>query len=379
MFNSNENLTELSLNEYQRYSRQLLLPQIQSAGQHRMRQAKILCIGAGALGSASIPYLTAAGIGHITVIDYDIVEISNLQRQIIHNTSYLYQSKVSSTFNYIRKLNPYCEIKTLQLELKQDNIKKIISRYDLIIDGTDNIETRYLIDETCKLLGKPWIYGAVFQFTGQLSVFNYKGGPCYKDIYSKYNSTDTMWSCSEGGILGVIPGIIGVLQATEALKIILGIGSILSGHLLIFDSLNFTIKKIKIRQNLSFESNKKKQTESVKNLQTIYIDELSNLLKNENYVFIDVRSTNEYLMEKIPGAINYPLNKIKYSHSLDEIAKLNKTKIIYCSLDSRSKLAQQMLDTANISSIRLEHGLKTWKILKNNATFKRRERDSNPC
>nr|YP_010338551.1 molybdopterin biosynthesis protein [Rhodaphanes brevistipitata]UNJ18501.1 molybdopterin biosynthesis protein [Rhodaphanes brevistipitata] len=364
MLNTDLSKTELSLNEYQRYSRQLLLPQVQVEGQKRLAKAKILCIGAGALGSPVIAYLAAAGIGSITIVDYDTVEISNLQRQIFYNTSNIGCPKTDSIKNFIRKLNPNCKIQIYSLELNNSNIRKIIYSHDVILDGTDNLSTRYLIDQFCTELSKPWIYGAVFQFEGQISILNYQGGPRYEDIYPKYYENAPV-SCSEGGILGIVPGLIGLLQANEALKIVLGIGKLLVGEILVINLLTLTFKTISIRQILkNYNTDPVLQKSFIKydSDNIINVDELKSLMtiKNE-FLIIDVRSEIEFLVDHIPGASNYPLLKLNDLKVQKDFTKLSKPIIIYCSLDSRSQIACKILKSLNISCKQLKHGWFAWK------------------
>lgn len=367
MLNPPLNNIELSLQEYKRYSRQILLSEIQVEGQKRLSQAKVLCIGIGALGSSLIAYLAAAGVGYITVIDYDIVDISNLQRQIIYNTSNINKAKVHSAFHYIQKLNPNCQITTLKTELNSVNIRSIIYEHDVILDGTDNLSTRHLINKMCILFSKPWVYGAVFQFEGQVSVFNYQGGPQYHDIYplSLLNES-AIPSCTEGGIIGVIPGIIGVTQATEALKIILGIGTTLSGKILKINLLNSQFKELKIRHNIKLDISTITQEKENNILESdsniIKIENLKDFLTSEKTLLIDVRSSKEFLIDKIPGAINYPLNQLKDKKILASLKESKKQKIIYCSLNSRSKLAFEILQANNINALKLHNGLRAWKI-----------------
>nr|YP_010336608.1 molybdopterin biosynthesis protein [Rhodospora sordida]UNJ15014.1 molybdopterin biosynthesis protein [Rhodospora sordida] len=367
MLNSNLNDIELSLNEYKRYSRQLLLTKVQIEGQKRLYEARIACVGVGALGSSIITYLAAAGVRQITIIDHDIVDISNLQRQPIHNMSFLNFPKTDSASNYIQKLNPNCRIDSLQLELNQSNIYNIIYSHDIILDGTDNISTRYLIDEFCSLLSKPWIYGGVFQFEGQVSVFNYRGGSNYRDLYPKQLPNQYALSCSEGGILGVVPGLIGLIQATEALKIILGIGDILSNKILIVNTLTLEFRKLRIRQNMDSHSQDllmqviSQENFADKNTESIDISNLNNFLIENSAQLIDVRSEVEFSIEHIPGALNYPLNILSQNTDLKSFFKLPQTIVIYCSLDSRSHLAYNILKTKNLKCKKLKHGLQAWK------------------
>nr|YP_010336214.1 molybdopterin biosynthesis protein [Chroodactylon ornatum]UNJ14620.1 molybdopterin biosynthesis protein [Chroodactylon ornatum] len=371
MLNLNLSDVELSLTEYKRYSRQLLLPQVQLEGQKRLGHIKLLCVGAGALGSAIVSYLAASGVTNISIIDDDIVDISNLQRQPIHTMSFLNSLKVDSVKTSISKLNPHCHINSIPFKLSRTNAYKLIQDHDLILDGTDNIETRYLIDEFCWLLGKPWIYGGVFQFEGQVSVFNYRGGPTYHDLYPKESLPTTSLSCSEGGILGVVPGLIGLLQASEALKLVLGIGNTLSGYLLILNIFTLQFRKIRIRKKFSIDNQKsllKLISPPVSNIdcknetsESIDIQLCKKLLKLNKIQLIDVRSELEFTIDHIPGALNYSLPMLSEPDTLKILSQLNTPLVVYCSLNSRAQVACTLLGKAQIPCQKLENGLQAWK------------------
>lgn len=369
MINTNIESTEFSLNEYQRYSRQLLLESIQLEGQKRLSNAKIACIGAGALGSVIIMYLAAAGINNITIIDDDIVDISNLQRQPIHNMYFINHPKIESASHYISKLNPNLTITAIQNKLDRQNIFNIVSQHDIILDGTDNIETRYLIDDFCVLLGKPWVYGGVFQFQGQVSVFNFQGGACYQDIYPKIHVSPEIPSCSEGGILGIVPGIVGMIQVTEALKIILGIGKVLSNNLLIIDTLNLEFKKLRIKKLIesNYSSkiihNIKKIPATTSCINILEITEFKEVYSETDYLLIDVRSFQEFSIEKIPGAQNCPLAQIEEETIKNLLASIQQKIILYCSLNSRANLAYNKLVKWNLHCFVLKNGFQGWKVL----------------
>nr|YP_010336806.1 molybdopterin biosynthesis protein [Stylonema alsidii]UNJ15212.1 molybdopterin biosynthesis protein [Stylonema alsidii] len=369
MINTNIESTEFSLNEYQRYSRQLLLESIQIEGQKRLSNAKIACIGAGALGSVIIMYLAAAGINNITIIDDDIVDISNLQRQPIHNMSFINHAKTESASHYISKLNPNLTITTIPNKLDRKNIFNIVSQHDIILDGTDNIETRYLIDDFCILLGKPWIYGGVFQFQGQVSVFNFQGGACYQDLYPKTHLSQEIPSCSEGGILGVVPGLIGMIQVTETLKIILGIGKNLRNNLLIIDTLNLEFKKLSIKKLIesNYSSkvihNIKKIPSTTSSINILEITEFKKIYSETNYLLIDVRSFQEFSIEQIPGAQNYPLAQIEEKTLKNLLTPIQQKIILYCSLNSRANLAYKKLVQWNLPCFVLKNGFQGWKTL----------------
>nr|YP_009244379.1 molybdopterin biosynthesis protein [Gelidium vagum]AMK96621.1 molybdopterin biosynthesis protein [Gelidium vagum] len=347
---------KLNNHEYKLYSRQLVLKSIGIEGQKRLKSAKILFIGAGALASSAITYLAASGIGCIGIIDKDKVVKSNLNRQIIHNHSYLNQPKVDSAKNMIKKINCLCNVIIYNEKLSCFNYLDIIKEYDLIIDSCDNFETRYLIDKACYKLHKIHIYGAIQEFEGQVSVFNYKNGPRYQEIYPPYlNLRDT--SCNLLGVIGVIPGIIGILQATEAMKIILGIGKTLSGYLLIYNSLNITFKKINIkyRNPIKFKDyNNKNNLIPTIDSSIIKTTTLTCLLtqKKSPFLIIDLRQPSEFHLSHVRKSINIPLMNLKSEKTLSFIkdSSIKKNIIIYCNRYARSILGSKILNIYKINN-----------------------------
>jgi sulfur-carrier protein adenylyltransferase/sulfurtransferase len=242
-------LPELDNDEIARYSRHLILPNVGMEGQRKLKAASVLCVGTGGLGSPLALYLAAAGVGRIGLVDFDVVDESNLQRQIIHGTSWVGKSKVASAMAAIHELNPNVQVDPHEVPLTSENALEIVAPYDIVVDGTDNFPTRYLVNDACVLLGKPNVYGSIFRFEGQASVFHYNGGPCYRCLYEEPPPPGLVPSCAEGGVLGILPGIIGVVQATEIVKIILGIGDSLSGRLMLYDALGMTFRQLKLRKN----------------------------------------------------------------------------------------------------------------------------------
>ncbi len=240
---------ELGKEEYLRYGRHLIMPEVGVAGQKRLKQARILLIGTGGLGSPLGVYLAAAGVGTLGLVDFDVVDYSNLQRQIIHGTSDVGRPKLDSARDRIRDINPHTEVELHNTMLMSDNALDILREYDLIIDGTDNFPTRYLVNDACVLLGKPNVYGSIFRFEGQASVFWAAHGPCYRCLYPEPPPPGMVPSCAEGGVLGVLPGIIGTLQANEAIKLLLGIGDPLIGRLLVFDALKMRFRELRLRKD----------------------------------------------------------------------------------------------------------------------------------
>ena len=249
MLNPNLEDIELSREEYERFSRHLILPEVGLDGQKRLKAASVLCVGTGGLGSPLLLYLAAAGIGRIGIVDFDVVDRSNLQRQIIHSTSWVGKPKIESAKNRIHEINPFCQVDLYNTHLSSSNALDILKDYDVVVDGTDNFPTRYLVNDACVLLNKPNVYGSIFRFEGQATVFNYQDGPNYRDLYPEPPPPGMVPSCAEGGVLGVLCGIIGTIQATETVKIILGKGDTLSGRLLLYNALDMTFKQLKLRPN----------------------------------------------------------------------------------------------------------------------------------
>ena len=237
----------------ERYARHISLPDVGITGQKLIDDSRVLVVGAGGLGSPVLMYLAAAGIGHIGVVDDDVVDLSNLQRQIIHSESAIGRPKVESAKERINSINSAIKVTTWNARLSPDNAEEILCEWDIVIDGTDNIPTRYLVDDVCNLLGIPWIYGSIYRFEGQVSLFNYHNGPCYRDLFPEPPPLNTIPSCAEGGVFGVLPGIIGSIQATEAVKIILGRGQSLSGKLFLYDADNMTSRTLKFSKNTDTE------------------------------------------------------------------------------------------------------------------------------
>ncbi|MCB8921188.1 MAG: molybdopterin-synthase adenylyltransferase MoeB [Ardenticatenaceae bacterium] len=241
--------TQLSHEEVQRYSRHLIMPEVGMAGQKKLKAASVLLIGAGGLGSPLAMYLAAAGIGRIGLVDYDVVDYTNLQRQVIHGTKDVGRPKLASAKARMLDINPHVQVDTYEVALTSANALEIFAPYDVIIDGTDNFPTRYLTNDTCVLLGKPNVYGSIYRFDGQASVFYAKEGPCYRCLFPEPPPPGMVPSCAEGGVLGILPGVIGTIQATEAIKLILGIGEPLIGRLLLYDALTMTMEEVYLQKN----------------------------------------------------------------------------------------------------------------------------------
>src|SRR5450432_1801497 len=244
-------IAPLSLNndEILRYSRHLILPEVGMEGQQKLKAAKVLCIGAGGLGSPLALYLAAAGVGTLGIVDFDIVDVTNLQRQILHTTDDVGRRKLDSAADKLKALNPHLNLLTYETKLTSENALELFAQFDMVADGTDNFPTRYLVNDACVLTGKPNIYGSIFRFEGQASVFATQDGHCYRCLYPEPPPPGLVPSCAEGGVLGILPGLVGVIQATEVLKLILGIGEPLIGRLLLIDSLGATFRTLRVRKN----------------------------------------------------------------------------------------------------------------------------------
>lgn len=379
MLNPNLTEIELSKDEYQRYSRHIILPEVGLDGQKRLKAASVLCVGTGGLGSPLLLYLAAAGVGRIGIVDFDIVDSSNLQRQIIHGTSWVGKPKVESAKNRILEINPFCQVDLYETPLSSANAIDIIKPYDIVIDGTDNFPTRYLTNDACVLLDKPNIYGSIFRFEGQATVFNYQGGPNYRDLYPEPPPPGMVPSCAEGGVLGVLPGIIGTIQATEAIKIILGAENTLSGRLLLFNAWDMKFRELKLRPNperpvieklIDYEQfcgipQAKAAEEAEKSaMMEMTVSELKTLMDNgpQDFVLIDVRNPNEYEIARIPGSVLIPLPDIEEGKGIEQVRELlNGHRLIaHCKLGGRSAKALGILKEAGIEGINVKGGITAW-------------------
>lgn len=379
MLNPNLDDIQLDKEEYERYSRHLILPEVGLEGQKRLKAASVLCIGSGGLGSPLLLYLAAAGVGRIGLVDFDVVDLSNLQRQVIHGTSWVGKPKIQSAKDRILEINPYCAIDLYETRLSSENALQIMEPYDIVVDGTDNFPTRYLVNDACVLLGKPNVYGSIYRFEGQATVFNYEGGPNYRDLYPEPPPPGLVPSCSEGGVLGILPGIIGMIQATETVKIILGKGTTLNGRLLLYNALDMTFRELKLRPNpvrpvidklIDYEmfcgipQAKAAEAEQQSDLQEMTVTELKQLLDSgaDDFVLIDVRNPNEYEIARIPGAVLIPLPDIENGTGVQQVKEaLNGHKLIaHCKLGGRSAKALGILKQAGIDGINVKGGITAW-------------------
>lgn len=379
MLNPNLDEIQLTKEEYERYSRHLILPEVGLEGQKRLKAASVLCIGTGGLGSPLLLYLAAAGIGRIGIVDFDVVDFSNLQRQVIHGTSWVGKPKIESAKNRILEINPYCQVDLSETRLSSENALDIIRPYDIVVDGTDNFPTRYLVNDACVLLDKPNVYGSIFRFEGQATVFNYEGGPNYRDLYPEPPPPGMVPSCAEGGVLGILPGIIGVIQATETVKIIIGQGTTLSGRLMLYNALEMKFRELKLRPNperpvieklIDYEQfcgipqAKAQEAQQQQDLAEMTVTELKALLDSgaDDFVLIDVRNPNEYEIARIPGAVLIPLPDIEQGAGVQKVKELvNGHRLIaHCKMGGRSAKALGILQEAGIKGTNVKGGINAW-------------------
>jgi adenylyltransferase/sulfurtransferase len=348
-----------------RYLRQTTLPEFGTAGQEKLRASSVLIIGAGGLGSPSSLYLAAAGVGRIGLVDFDRVDETNLHRQILYGTSDVGRPKLEAASARLRDLNPEIAIETHEARLTSTNALEILGGYDVILDGTDNFATRYLVNDACTLLGKPNVYGSVFRFDGQVSVFSTGDAPCYRCLYPEPPPPHLAPSCAEGGVLGVLPGIIGTLQATEAIKIIAGIGETLAGRLLLFDALRMTFRTMKLRKRCDEHAPVTQLIDYEEFCNTVTTKDITptelsqRMAGGEDVVLIDVREPYEWSAGHIEGATHIPMNQVP--QRLDEIPK-DREVVMICRSGGRSAHVQEhLLQNAGYTRVKnLVGGMQGW-------------------
>jgi adenylyltransferase/sulfurtransferase len=369
--------TQLNKDEILRYSRHLIMPEVGMDGQRKLKQAKVLCIGAGGLGSPLALYLAAAGVGKLGIVDFDVVDYTNLQRQVIHDTNDVGRLKLTSARDTLRDINPFVEVVGYETRLSSENALEIFKDYDIVADGTDNFPTRYLVNDACVLLGKPNVYGSIFRFEGQASVFYAKEGPCYRCLYPEPPPPGLVPSCAEGGVLGVLPGIVGCMQALETIKLILGTGDPLIGRLLLFDALSMKFRELKLRKDPDCVICGPKPTvtklidyeqfcgirgeEHVPPTQVPEVTpvELKKMMDGRKpFVLIDVREPHEFQICRIPDSKLIPLGQVPQRmnelNSADEI-------VVHCRSGMRSAQAVQLLMKAGFRKIsNLKGGILAW-------------------
>ncbi len=374
---------ELSIDEVRRYSRHLIIPDVGMAGQKRLKNAKVLCVGAGGLGSPSLMYLAAAGVGTLGIVEFDVVDESNLQRQIIHGQSDIGRSKAESARDTVKEINPLVTVNLHEERLDSSNVMELFAQYDLIVDGTDNFATRYLVNDACVLLKKPYVWGSIYRFDGQASVFWSEHGPCYRCLYPEPPPPGMVPSCAEGGVLGVLCASIGSIQVTEAIKLITGIGETLLGKLMIYDALEMNYRKVKIRKdpNCAICGDHPTVTELIDYEafcgaisdeaaeaamdSTISVKDLKSMLDardrgETDFVLIDVREPGEFEIVSIPGSILIPKGQFLDGSALADLPT-DKQIVLHCKLGGRSAECLAVVKGAGFSdAVHVGGGVLAW-------------------
>lgn len=339
------------MNASSRYNRQIILPEIGESGQQKLLKSKVLIIGAGGLGAAVLPYLASAGVGEIGIVDDDVIELSNLQRQVIYKSSAIGKHKVEEAKAMIAELNPEVKINAIAEKLSGKNAINLFKNYDIIVDATDNLEIKYLINDACLITNKPMVYGSVFRFQGQVSVFSYQNGPTYRCLYPDENTSSA--NCEDAGVIGISVGIIGMLQANEVIKIILETGSVLNGEILVYNTLNNEQQKYGFEKSSSFYLDKTAFKEKYKIIENVSdgIDAATvlNEMYSDEILFLDVRNLDELPKINFKNGIQIPLVNLE-----SEMDKLNPNQAIYvyCQSGIRSKMAVEMLQKKNFKNIK---------------------------
>ena len=371
--------TSLTQPEFARYSRHVIMPEVGVDGQRKLKAAKVLVIGTGGLGSPLALYLAAAGVGTLGLVDFDNVDTSNLQRQIIHGTADVGRSKCQSAANRLRDINPEVKLELYETQFTSKNALEIVKPYDIVVDGTDNFPTRYLVNDACVLLNKPNVYGSIFRFDGQATVFDPRVGPSYRCLYPEPPPPGEVPSCAEGGVLGILPGVIGCIQATETIKLILGIGEPLIGRLLHYDALNMTFRTFKIRRNPKWAVGAPHPTVTglidyeqfcgVRGGATpaqpafsgsdITAEQLKKRIDaGENLFVLDVRNPNEFAICRIPGTVPLPLPELPAR--VGEVPK-DREVIVHCKSGMRSAKAIEFLKSQGYTKlVNLTGGILAW-------------------
>jgi molybdopterin/thiamine biosynthesis adenylyltransferase/rhodanese-related sulfurtransferase len=374
-----EPAADLSVDEVKRYSRHLIIPEIGMAGQKRLKNAKVLCVGAGGLGSPALLYLAAAGVGTLGIVEFDVVDESNLQRQIIHGQSDIGRSKAQSARDSINEINPLVKVVLHETALDNDNALQIFAQYDLIVDGTDNFATRYLVNDACVLLGKPYVWGSIYRFDGQASVFWSEYGPCYRCLYPEPPPPGMVPSCAEGGVLGVLCASIGSIQVNEAIKVITGVGEPLAGRLMIYDALEMSYRTVRIRKDPECAICGKNPTitelidydafcgavsadaQEAASGSTITAAELKGMLDRHDDIFlVDVREPNEYEIVSIPGATLIPKDQFLTGAALEQLPQ-DKRIVLHCKSGARSAEVLAVVKNAGFAdAVHVGGGVLAW-------------------
>jgi molybdopterin/thiamine biosynthesis adenylyltransferase/rhodanese-related sulfurtransferase len=369
----------LSIDEVKRYSRHLIIPEVGMTGQKRLKNARVLCVGAGGLGSPALLYLAAAGVGTLGVIDFDVVDESNLQRQVIHGQSDIGRPKAESARDSIAEINPYVRVIVHDEALTNDNVMELFAGYDLIVDGTDNFATRYMVNDACVLLGKPYVWGSIFRFDGQASVFWAEYGPCYRCLYPEPPPPGMVPSCAEGGVLGVLCASIGSIQVTEAIKLLTGIGEPLAGRLMIYDALEMSYRTVRVRKDPECAVCGKNPTitelidydafcgalsadaQQAASGSTISATDLKGMLdRGDNIFLVDVREPNEYEIVSIPGATLIPKDQFLTGAALEKLPQ-DKQIVLHCKSGARSAECLAIVQGAGYSdAVHVGGGVLAW-------------------
>ncbi len=364
----------LTKDEILRYSRHLIMPEVGTEGQLKLKAAKVLLVGTGGLGAPLGLYLAAAGVGRIGLVDFDVVDFTNLQRQVIHGTSDVGRKKLDSAADRMREINPFVRIDKHEVALSSENALDILRDYDIIVDGTDNFPTRYLVNDACVLLGKPNVYGSIFRFEGQATVFAYAGGPCYRCLYPEPPPPGLVPSCAEGGVLGILPGTIGLIQATETVKLILGIGEPLVGRLLLYDALAMRFRQLKLRKNpecpvcgehptvtklIDYQQfcGIPQQPPAAVEGDIDAVEVKARIDRGDSFVLIDVREPHEYQICRIPYAKLIPLGQLPQRvNELDRDIEI----VAHCKSGMRSAKAVDLLKKAGYRARNMKGGILAW-------------------
>ena len=370
-------ISTLSKDEILRYSRHLILPEVGMEGQQKLKAARVLCIGAGGLGSPLALYLAAAGVGTLGIVDFDIVDVTNLQRQILHTTDDVGRRKLDSAADKLKALNPHLNLQTYETRLTSENALDLFRQFDMVADGTDNFPTRYLVNDACVLTGKPNIYGSIFRFEGQASVFATEGGPCYRCLYPEPPPPGLVPSCAEGGVLGILPGLVGVIQATEVIKLILGQGDSLVGRLLLVDALGMKFRELKLRKNPDcpacgtnptikqlIDYNEfcgirgQESAAAAPGVPEITVEELKRKIDAKEHVLVlDVREPHEYQICNLGGHL-IPLGDLP--KRISELEPGRET-VVHCRSGVRSAKAVYQLQRAGFTNVKnLQGGILAW-------------------
>lgn len=369
----------LGKDEILRYSRHLIMPEVGMEGQLKLKKASVLLVGTGGLGAPLGMYLAAAGVGRIGLVDFDVVDFTNLQRQVIHGTKDVGKKKLDSAIETMSDINPFVKLDRHEVALTSENAMDIIKDYDIVVDGTDNFPTRYLVNDACVLLNKPNVYGSIFRFEGQSTVFAYEGGPCYRCLYPEPPPPGLVPSCAEGGVLGILPGVIGLIQATETVKLILGVGEPLVGRLMLYDALGMKFREMKLRKNpecpicgdhptihalIDYQQfcgmpNVEAPAAAVE--QTGDIDPVevkAKLDRHDNFTLIDVREPHEFQICRIPGSVLIPLGDLpKRLGGLDPNGEF----VMHCKSGVRSGKATDLLKQNGFRKVRnMKGGILAW-------------------